>query len=185
MITMTSPYTVSRALGKIHHLHERILPIPKIYTFLHRLLTRNPLPPIPNNLQRPIPTKTCYNQEFRIRSCFQIQPSTSDSCSFLPIPELQISLRWLSDHLSSLYECKAEFPEFLHIGDRWEMQEFLVIPAYSAIAHIWWMSNRSLAELRWMQSGISGISAHRESLGNAGIRGHSCLFRNCKHPMDL
>ncbi len=55
----------------------RILPIPKSYTFLHRLLTRNPL--------------------------------TSDSWSFLPIPESQISHRWLSDHLSSLNECKVEF----------------------------------------------------------------------------
>ncbi len=34
------------------------------------------------------------------------------------------------------------------------MQEFLVIPAYSVIANISWMSNRSFTELEWMQSGI-------------------------------
>jgi len=32
-----------------------------------------------------------------------------------------------------------------------------------------------------MQSGIPAFSAHRESVGFAGIPGHSCLFRNCKH----
>ncbi len=30
----------------------------------------------------------------------------------------------------------------------------------------------------------SGILAYRESLGNAGIPGHSCTFRNCKYFMD-
>jgi hypothetical protein len=55
----------------------RILPIPKSYTFLHRLLTRTPL--------------------------------RSDSWSFLHFPESQISHKWLSDHLSSWNECKAEF----------------------------------------------------------------------------
>ncbi len=87
----------------------RILPIPKSYTFLHRLLTRNPLPSIPENLKRPFPSNTCHNQEFLLRSSFQIQLSTSNSWSFLPIPELQISHGWLSDHLSSLNKCKAEF----------------------------------------------------------------------------
>ncbi len=60
----------------------RILPIAKSYTFLHRLLTRNPLPSIPENLKRPFPSNTCHNQEFLIRSSFQIQLSTSDSWSF-------------------------------------------------------------------------------------------------------
>jgi len=98
-----------------------------------------------------VPSKTCHNQEFLIRSSFQIQLTASDSglfpnskdilnnemiilkdlfdnkaefrnlctsritrkCrnswSFLPIPELQISHGWLSDHLQSLNKCKAEF----------------------------------------------------------------------------
>ncbi len=31
---------------------------------------------------------------------------------------------------------------------------------------------------------FSGIRAYRESLGNAGIPGHSCTLRNCKYFMD-
>ncbi len=52
---------------------------------------------------------TYHNQEFRIRNCFQIQLSTSDSWSFLPIPELQAIHGCLTDHLQSLNKCKAEF----------------------------------------------------------------------------
>ncbi len=69
--------------------YVRILPIPKSYTFLHRVLTRNPLPSIPENLKRPFPSNTCHNQEFLIRSSFQIQLSKSDSWSFRVIPEFE------------------------------------------------------------------------------------------------
>jgi len=31
---------------------------------------------------------------------------------------------------------QSGIPAFLHIGNRWEMQEFLLIPAYSRIANI-------------------------------------------------
>jgi len=31
---------------------------------------------------------------------------------------------------------QSGIPAFLHIGNRWEMQEFLLIPAYSGIANI-------------------------------------------------
>jgi len=55
-------------------------------------------------------------QEFRIRNCFQIQFSTSNSRSFLPVPKLRISHKWLSDHLSSLNKCKAEFRNLCTTG---------------------------------------------------------------------
>jgi hypothetical protein len=31
---------------------------------------------------------------------------------------------------------QSGIPAFLHIANRWELQEFLVIPAYCPIAHI-------------------------------------------------
>jgi hypothetical protein len=36
---------------------------------------------------------------------------------------------------------QSGIPEFLHIGNHREMQEFLVIPALSGIANISWMAH--------------------------------------------
>jgi hypothetical protein len=35
---------------------------------------------------------------------------------------------------------QSGIPAFLHFGNRWEMQEFRVIPAYSGIANIAWIA---------------------------------------------
>jgi hypothetical protein len=80
-----------------------------------------------------------------------------NSWPFLHFPELRIFHGWPTDHLSRLNKCKAEFrnscisgitgkcrnswlflhfPEFVHIGNHWEMQEFLVMPAFSGITNI-------------------------------------------------
>ena len=114
-----------------------------------------------------------------------------NSWSLLPIPELQTSHGCVNDHLQSLNKCKAEFPHFLHNGNHWESVgigrnswSFLVIPAYSGITNISWMCKWSFTEVEEMQSGIPAFFAHRESLENAGIPGHSCLFRNYKYVMD-
>ena len=128
------------------------------------------------------------------RESLGITGNCRDSWSFLPIPELQISRGWLNDHLQSLNKCKAQFLHFLHIGNHWESLgisgncrnswSFLPIPELQ-ISHGWpndhsQRLNKCKAEfLHFLH-----IGNHWESVGIAGIPGHSCLFRNYKHLMD-
>jgi hypothetical protein len=35
---------------------------------------------------------------------------------------------------------QSGIPAFLHFGNRWEMQEFLLVPAYSGTANISWIA---------------------------------------------
>ncbi len=94
-------------------------------------------------MQPPFPASTCNNQEFRIRCCLQIQLPTSNSWSFLPIPELHIFLEWLSDHYQSCDKCKAEFLHFCTLGiagncrnSRWfRVSPAVFISAYSTYIH--------------------------------------------------
>src|SRR5215475_14215644 len=83
---------------------------------------------------------TSYSQKLHIPA----SPSDPESLpinfwSFLPIPELQISHGWLSDHLSSLNKCKAEFRNLCIHGitrkcrNSWS---FLPIPELQ-ISHGW------------------------------------------------
>ncbi len=103
----------------------RILPIPKSYTFLHRLLTRNPLtsdfwsflhfPEFQISREQPTDHLSSLNKctaEFRNSCISGITRKCRNSWSFL------------------------HFPEFVHIGNHQEMQEFLVMPALSGIANI-------------------------------------------------
>ena len=127
-----------------------------------------------------IPANTCHNQEFLIRSSFQIQLSTSNSWSFLPIPELQISHGWPNDHLQSLNKCKAEFLHLCTLGiirkcrNSWS---FLPIPELQI--SYGWLSDH-------LQS-LNKCKAEFRNLCTSGITRkcrNSCLFRNYKYLMD-
>jgi hypothetical protein len=49
---------------------------------------------------------------------------------------------------------QSGIPAFLHFGNRWEMQEFLLIPAYSGIVNLSGMAEWSFIQLGYMQSEI-------------------------------
>ncbi len=49
---------------------------------------------------------------------------------------------------------QSGIPAFLHFGNRWEMQEFLLILAYSGIVYLSWTAELSFIQLGYMQSGI-------------------------------
>ncbi len=127
-----------------------MLPIPESYTFLHRLLTRNPLTSYSwpflhfPELQTSHPWLSdhfsSWNEckaEFRNLCISGITRKCRNFWSFLPIPESQISHGWLSDPLQSLNKCKAEFRNFCISGitrkcrNSWS---FLTIPE-SQISH--------------------------------------------------
>jgi hypothetical protein len=112
---------------------------------------RESLPSIPDNVQPPFPVSTCHNQEFRIRCCIQIPLTTSDSWSFLPIPELPVFLGWLSDHLLSMNKCKAEFLHFCTSGIGRKCRNsctFLPIPELQK--SLVWLSDHSVTLDEWI-----------------------------------